>query len=149
MGNEFGGDENPFVAGVAASLTLHFLNTGDFADAEPSARECLRIRENKLPDHVSTFIAKSLLGGTLLGREKYAEAEPLLLSGYGGMKQREDRIYYDERPRLKENLQWLVQLYEATGKTDQAAEWKQKLADFNQAEAEKFKEQSVSPPVTK
>jgi len=33
-----------------------------------------------------------MLGGSLLGQKKYAEAEPLLLSGYEGMKQREVKI---------------------------------------------------------
>ena len=45
-----------------------------------------------LPDDWRTFNARSLLGGSLLGQKKYAEAEPLLLSGYEGMKQREDKI---------------------------------------------------------
>ena len=35
---------------------------------------------------------KSMLGGALLGQKKYAEAEPLLLAGYEGTKQREATI---------------------------------------------------------
>ena len=33
----------------------------------------------------------------------------------------------DGKPRLNEALQRLVQLYEATGRTDKAAEWKKRL----------------------
>jgi hypothetical protein len=68
-----------------------------------------------------------MLGGSLLGQKKYAEAEPLLLSGYQGMKQREDKIPAEGKPRLKEAQRRLVQLYEATGRPDKAAEWKKKL----------------------
>jgi hypothetical protein len=41
------------------------------------------------------------------------------------------------RPRLKETFERLVQLYEATGRTNQAAEWTQKLVEFDKAESEK------------
>jgi hypothetical protein len=52
----------------------------------------LIIREKKIPDDFFTFNARSMLGGSLLGQKKYAEAEPLLLSAYEGLRQREDRI---------------------------------------------------------
>ena len=78
-----------------------------------------------------------MLGGSLLGQKKYAEAEPLLLSGYEGMKQREDKIPATGKSRVKETLQRLVQLYESTGQSEKAAEWKKKLAEFDQTEAEK------------
>ena len=107
---------------------------GDYAGAEPLYRRVLEARkanfEKKIPDSWQMFDAQSLLGGCLLGQKKVAEAEPLLLSGYEGMKQREDKIPVPGKPRLKEALQRLVQLYEATGRTDQAAAWKQKLAEL-------------------
>ena len=40
----------------------------------------------------TTFNTKSLLGASLLGQKKYAEAEPLLVAGYSGLKQREAKI---------------------------------------------------------
>jgi hypothetical protein len=77
-------------------------------------------------------------GGTLLGQKKYAEAEPLLLSGYEGIQQREAGIPPPVRTLCpSEALQRLVQLYEATDRPAQAAEWKQKLAEFEKAETEK------------
>jgi hypothetical protein len=36
-----------------------------------------------------------------------------------------------------------VQLYDATGRPDQAAEWKQKLAEFDKAETE---QKPAAPP---
>jgi eukaryotic-like serine/threonine-protein kinase len=117
----------------SAQQATTLLANGKCAEAEPLARECLAIREKQIPDDWRTFNARSLLGGSLLGQKKHAEAEPLLLAAYEGMKQREARIPMNGRPRLKETLQRLVQLYDATGRPDQAAEWKQRLADFEKA----------------
>ena len=44
------------------------------------------------PDASWKFNTKSLLGGALLGQKKFAEAEPLLLAGYEGLKLREKTI---------------------------------------------------------
>jgi hypothetical protein len=71
-----------------------------------------------------------MLGGCLLGQKKYAEAEPLLLSGYEGLKQREDKLPPGAKTDLKEALQSLAQVYEATGRPDQAAAWKHRLAEL-------------------
>jgi hypothetical protein len=38
---------------------------------------------------------------------------------------------------VKESLKRLVQLYEATGQSEKAAEWKQKLAEFEQAQKQR------------
>jgi hypothetical protein len=67
---------------------------------------------------------------SLLGQQKYEEAQPMLLSGYEGMKQREFKIPVFDKKRLKEALEALVQLYEAQARSDQAAEWKRQLEDF-------------------
>ena len=75
-----------------------------------------------------------MLGGNRLGQTKYAEGETLLLSGYEGMIQRQIMIPLEGKPRLRETLQRLVQLYEATNRPNQAAEWKQKLAEFDKTE---------------
>ncbi len=53
------------------------------------------------------------------------------------MKQREAKIPANGKLQLKETLQRLVQLYDATGHPDPAARWKQKLADFDKAQTEK------------
>jgi hypothetical protein len=60
----------------------------------------------------------------------------LLVSGYEGLKQREDKLPIAVRPRLKRAIERLLQLYEETGRLDQAAEWKQKLAEFEKAATE-------------
>ncbi len=62
------------------------------ARAESLARAALALREKQSPDDWLTFETRSLLGGGLLGQKKYAEAEPLLLQSYEGMKAREPKI---------------------------------------------------------
>ena len=114
--------------GLLAEHTLALLEQGKFAAAEPLARECLALREIMIPDDWRTFNARSMLGGSLLGQKKYAEAEPLLLSGYEGLKQREDKIPAAGNMRPREALQRLVQLYEETGRPELAAQWKKLLA---------------------
>jgi eukaryotic-like serine/threonine-protein kinase len=116
---------------LAVSVST-LLQAGKFAEAEPMARDCLRLREKLFPDSWYRFNAESLLGGSLLGQKKYAEAGPLLLSGYTGLKQREDQIAAaDRQPRLKEALERLVQFYQATGQTAKAAALQPQLDELN------------------
>ena len=121
------GSEHPDVAVWLAELTRTLLLEGKLIEAEALARECLAIREKRLPESWETFDARSLLGATLLEQKKYPEAEPLLLTGYSGMKEREERIPVPEKRRLKEALQRLVELYDAIGKPEEAAKWKREL----------------------
>ncbi len=75
----------------------------------------------------ATLNARSLLGGSLLGQKKYAEAEPLIVSAYGGKKTHEAKIPPPGKPRLTA-AGLVVKLYEARGKQDKAAEWLARLA---------------------
>ena len=124
------GNEDPRTAGQLAVLGLNLLQQKKYTDAEPQLRNCLNVREKKLPNDWSTFNAQSLLGGALLGQKKYADAEPLLLKGYQGMKERQDKIPPQSKVRLSEALERLVQLYEATGKKDEAAKWRKELDEI-------------------
>ena len=67
-----------------------------------------------------------LLGAALLGQQRFADAEPLLLGGHDGLHQREDRIAVPDRVVLAMAVNWLVELYQAWGKEDQADVWRQK-----------------------
>ena len=74
-----------------------------------------------------------MLGGALLGQKKYAAAEPLLRTGYEGLKERAAKTPGADTPgspikvRLTEAVQRLIDLYTAWDKPDQAAEWRKKL----------------------
>ena len=90
-------------------------------------REGLAIREKLQPDAWTTFNTQSLLGGALLGRKQYAEAGPLLLDGYRGMKERAASIPPQGAFRISGALERLVNLYEARGDASEAAAWRSKL----------------------
>jgi tetratricopeptide (TPR) repeat protein len=127
------GAEYPELAFGLAQLGGCRLQQQKFTEAEPVLRECLAIREKSIPDNWLTPNAKWLLGRALLGQKKYTDAEPFLLAGYEGLKQREAKIppQFRERPILA--LRTLVQLYEAWEKPDEAAKWRQKLEAPNEA----------------
>jgi tetratricopeptide (TPR) repeat protein len=110
-------------AGQLAQMGLGLLQQQNWTEAEPLIRQSLAIREKTQPDAWTTFNTRSMLGGVLLGQKKYAEAEPLLLAGYEGMKQREKSIPPPGKIRLPEAALRLVQLYEALGKKDEVAKW--------------------------
>ena len=117
--------DNEFVLDdLQESLGRCLLHTGKPADAEPILRQCLAIREKTQPDNWTTFDTKALLGAALLGQKKYPDAEPLLLAGYEGMKQREKTMPTGDKDRLPEAADRLVHLYDATGKKDEAAKWR-------------------------
>jgi serine/threonine protein kinase len=97
------------------------------AEAEPLLREGLALREKKAPDDWRTFETRSLLGGSLAGQKKYAEAELFLLQGYEGMKAREAEIPASNQKRPAEAAERIVRLYEALRRPDRAADWKAKL----------------------
>jgi hypothetical protein len=62
-----------------------------------------------------------------LGKRRFEEAEPLLVSGYEGMREREDKIR-DRNQVLIESMQNLIQMFEATSRPEKAAEWREKLS---------------------
>jgi hypothetical protein len=110
----------------AADLALAYLSQGKFAESEPLAREALAFHRKKQPDDWQRFRAESLLGASLAGRKKYAEAEPLLLDAYQGMLARKKRIGVPNLYHLERAREWIVQLYQAWGKQNQAAEWRKR-----------------------
>jgi tetratricopeptide (TPR) repeat protein len=103
------------------------LDAKQFPKAEKHLRESLVVRERNQSDAWTTFNAKSLLGGALLGRQKYADAEPLLRASYEGLKRHADKIPPEGKVCLTEALERLVQLYDARGNADEAARWRKEL----------------------
>jgi tetratricopeptide (TPR) repeat protein len=119
--------DSPVLAASLAQLGMTLLHQRKWSEAEAVLRECLTIRAAKLPGDWSRFNSMSLLGGALQGQRRYAEAEPLIVQGYEGLKAREGTIPPLARPRLPEAAERVVRLYEAWGQPEQAAAWKAKL----------------------
>jgi eukaryotic-like serine/threonine-protein kinase len=120
------GSEHPKTMASAANLALAYLSQGKFAESGPLAREALEFDRKKQPDDWRRFRAESLLGASLSGEKKYAEAGTLLLEGYQGMVARKDRMEVPDRYHLDRARDWIVQLYRAWGKPGKAAEWRKK-----------------------
>ncbi len=110
-----------------AGFGTMLLELRKFKEAEPVLKECLALRKKSDPNGYRYFNAESVLGGSLAGQGKYAEAEPLVLGGYQGMKQLGDKLPEIGKPRFKRAGERIVALYEAWGKPADAAEWRAKL----------------------
>ncbi len=121
-------DRNPNSPAYASALAVQgsiLLRQNKPAEAELKLRACLTLRQKIQPDDWTTFDTKSLLGAALLEQKKFADAEPLLVSGYEGMKARADSIPAEDKSHLKQALDRLITLYVAWGKEEQAMRWRQ------------------------
>jgi tetratricopeptide (TPR) repeat protein len=132
-----GSGENPNPPDVAlatalAMLARNQLLQGNYAFAETVCREALPIMESESPEHWRHFDTQSLLGGALLGQERYDAAEPLLLSGFEGMQQRSKTIPSATKSRQPEAAQRLVDLYVAMGNTAATEKWNAELDRLTQ-----------------
>jgi tetratricopeptide (TPR) repeat protein len=127
--------DGPESAAYAEGLTLlagTLLLQKKPAAAESILRESLAILRRKQPDAQGTFHTQSLLGSALLGQQRYADAEPLLVRGYQGLSRSvpaPGQKNYDPRiwQRLLDALERLVQLYDAWGRPSEAARWRMEL----------------------
>lgn len=120
------GAEHPETMIAAADLAQAWLSLGKFRESERLAREALEFHKRKQPDDWQRFRAETLLGASLSGLKRFAEAEPLLLEGHRGMVERKESVgwmgastgYYLDLAR-----EWIVQLYERSAQPKKAAEW--------------------------
>jgi hypothetical protein len=110
-----------------AQLGRNLIRQRKWIEAEPILRECLAVRERVQADAWDTFDTRSLLGASLLGQGQFAEAEPLILAGYEGLKAREARIPAHRREDLEAAAGRIVPFYEAWGRPEKAAAWKARL----------------------
>ena len=105
------------------------MQAGRAPEAEPVARAYLALCE-KLFDAEGLEIptARGLVGWSLLAQKRQAEAEPLLLAAYEGMKRFEARVGLsaDQRKAVVQSVEQLARLYEAMQQPAKAAEWRQK-----------------------
>lgn len=113
-------------AATLGLLGLNHVKQKKYAEAEPHLRECLALWEKNQPDSWLRFYTQSLLGEALAGQKKYAEAEPLLVQGYEGMRERKGKIPAYSKILVTKAQERLAPLYEAWGKPEKAAQWREK-----------------------
>jgi tetratricopeptide (TPR) repeat protein len=119
------------LTGIAACL----LARGRPAEAEPLLCESLDVLRGEWADHHVFLNAQSLLGAVLVGQGRYAEAEPLLLASVQELSK--PTLTYLPGPvhaaLQAEALDPLIAVYEATGRSEQAAPWRAKKAALQPA----------------
>jgi hypothetical protein len=121
-----GASQERYTAGASSDVALANLSQGKFVESEPLAHEALKFYRMKQPDNWQRFRAESLLGASLAGQKKYAEAELLLLEGYQGMLARKQLIAVPDWYHLDRAREWIVELYQAWGRPEKAFEWGKK-----------------------
>lgn len=122
------GPEHEDTINTVEMVIMAYLPQGKFSESEPLAREVLDFYRRKQPDTWFRFLSESMLGASLAGLKRYAEAEPLLLDGYQGMLARKARSLGPAgMSEWNAARKWIVELYEAWGKPEMAAEWRKKM----------------------
>jgi eukaryotic-like serine/threonine-protein kinase len=121
------GEEHPSVLLSMNNLGLLYIRQGRYSLAQALLREALTSYEKTTPNAWRRYDTQSLLGASLAGQKMYGEAEPLVVSGYEGMLQREVTVPIESRFNLERAGAWIVQLYRDWGKPEKAAAWTQKL----------------------
>ncbi len=125
---EKAGPQSAAYAGEQAVLGTILLERKNWALAEAVLRESLTVSEANQPDAWTTFATMSLLGEALLGQNKPAAAESLLVQGYEGLKARGRTMPKEAKPRITAAIDRLVRVSEALGRPDDAAKWRKELA---------------------
>jgi serine/threonine protein kinase/tetratricopeptide (TPR) repeat protein len=96
-----------------------------YTEAEPLSRGAWTVLSRRDPNDWRTFAAEVQLGDVLLQQQQYAEAELRLREGYEGLTKQAAHMPKEGKARLAEALDGLVRLYEAQGKHDEAAKWRE------------------------
>ena len=111
------------LAESAALLGLILTEKGRAREAEPLLQQALSVSQQLGPRGAGLLgQSQSQLGGCLTALARYPEAEPLLLAGYDGL----ERVPGATPRRRADALDRVIRLYEAWGKPEKAAEWRQK-----------------------
>jgi serine/threonine protein kinase len=123
------GPENPLTLATADVLGLVLVKAGKFPEAETFLRSLLERRRRLFPNEWRTSYVQSLLGEVLAGEQRFADAEPLLLAGFAGLKAQGSRIPASAGVNLLHTGECLVKLYTVWGKPVEAESWRRKIAE--------------------
>ncbi len=130
---EVQGNEHPDTLDTLVSLGQVQIHQQHYAEAEAPLREAVAAYEKTMPDSWERFHTEALLGSSLAGQKRFADAEPLLIAGYEGMLRQKGTASASELSDLPEGADSIVKLYQDWGKQEKAAEWQQKLQSAKRA----------------
>jgi non-specific serine/threonine protein kinase/serine/threonine-protein kinase len=118
------GPDHLIVAGGLSYWAESLRLAGDPKRAEGLLRESLAIYAKALPSgHWRVATTETLLASCLVAQGRFAEADRLLLAAFPIV----EKQFGPNDQRVKAVLERVVHLYEAWGKTDEAAEWRARL----------------------
>ncbi len=125
LDTELLGEQHPYVAGTLRSLGDALMRAGDLGEAETLLREAeQRYRVALDEGHWQVSNTQSFIGECLQLQGRFEEAEELLLAAYPALAA---QLGPDHR-RTQRALQRVVDLYDAWGKPEEAAEYRARLA---------------------
>ena len=104
-----------------------FVKAGRPADGESALRESVAIYSQKAPQGWNLANAKYWLGTALLDQKKFGEADSLLNAAFAEMTERIDLMPPWGKNHRRDVAARLVALYEAQGKSLEAAQWHKEL----------------------
>ena len=109
---------------------------GHYRESEAALREAVEVSKKTNSNTWEHFYAVSWLGRPLLSQGKFADAEPLMISGYEGLMQNIGSIpeYTDVDFRVL--ILAIVELYREWGKESESAEWAETLEKHRRASIE-------------
>jgi tetratricopeptide (TPR) repeat protein len=120
------GPDDPFRSKTERHLALLYERAGRLSEAEARFRSALdRLRKARPDSDLDVGRAMSELGGVLLRRGAYDEAEPLLVHGFEslmGERRAGPMTHGEARDRV-------VRLYEAWNRPGEAERWRQYALD--------------------
>jgi tetratricopeptide (TPR) repeat protein len=124
--------QNDFQGRICVASNLGWLGQNlllqkRYDDATRALREAIAIFEKELPDDARRFFWMSTLGEVLCGQDKSADAEPLLVRGYEGMKRQEAVLHAIWRARLIYAAERVIRFYEITQRPEKAHQWREKV----------------------
>ena len=128
MQRRVAGRESLAAFATQANLGWTQLMQGRVADAEKTLREALDGMTRVAPNAWERANAAGMLGATLARQKRYAEAEPLLTSGYEGMATGK-AVNPNAASRMSREQvgDAVLQLYGDSGDAARRAEWEKKL----------------------
>jgi hypothetical protein len=110
------------------ALVQYLKEMGDLAAVEKALRDVLSQRQTAWPKgHPEIAAAQANLGGFLTEQKQHDEAEPLLLAAYQSLKTHSQADSPSLKRRRAEAVERLVQLYDASGRKEEAAKWRKEL----------------------
>jgi tetratricopeptide (TPR) repeat protein/tRNA A-37 threonylcarbamoyl transferase component Bud32 len=120
------GPDHPDVASSRWSLAHVLWGEGKLDEAEVELREAVAVAERAYPEASAGRAAYRLpLGNLLAERGRFAEAEPLVLSAHAAYL----AVEGPNGPRTADAASWLVKLYQAWGRPDEAARYAPEAGD--------------------